>query len=456
VVVSNALGSATNTGSALAVIPDSSTAAGVTLSNVYVFTGDGDGSGVLGLTLDPNGALYGTSEYGGTNNSGNVFVFTTQGGFSSLYSFSGDNDGANPYAKLTRGRDGKYYGTTLAGGEFGSGTVFSIAPDGTFTNLYSFDGGDNGGDLYSDLALGSNGVFYGTTYSGGVNGYGTVFSITGNGNFTNLYSFDFYHGASPYGGLVPASDGYLYGTTDFGGNSNLGTVFRISQSGNFHYLFSFSGTNGSEPSTDLAQGRDGNLYGRTCYGGDYDLGTIYRIGTNGIFEHLFSFSGADGATPYGSLLSAADGWLYGAAQSGGTNGQDGVVYRVNTNGTVETLVWFDGSNGRVPFAGLAQAGDDSFYGTTFNGVYGYGSIFQMAVAPPSAPIRLNTMVLAGTLSFTWSAGAGQLYQVQYRTNLNQAGWSNLGNPVAGANGTASFSETIGSNSEKFYRVEAVP
>ncbi len=104
--------------------------------------------------------------------------------------------------------------------------------DGTFTNLYSFTGGSDGAFPYSALVQGSDGNFYGTTYSYGNYHDGTIFEITTNGNVTPLISFTgtsgSYLGANPQGSLVQGSDGNFYGTTYDGGANNKGTVFRLS------------------------------------------------------------------------------------------------------------------------------------------------------------------------------------------------------------------------------------
>ena len=164
---------------------------------------------------------------------GTVFRISTNGVYTSLYSFTGGNDGACPQAGLVRGSDGYFYGTTEHNenggyGEFGAGTVFRISTNGTLTSLYSFTGSNDGANPYAGLVQGSDGNFYGTTYGGGTNGYGTVFKISLNGALTSLYSFTSRNdGASPQAGLVQGSDGSFYGTTVNGGQGGAGTVFRL-------------------------------------------------------------------------------------------------------------------------------------------------------------------------------------------------------------------------------------
>ena len=111
----------------------------------------------------------------------------------------------------------------LGGGTNGGyGTVFKISTNGALTTLYSFTGGNDGAIPHAGLVQGSDGNFYGTTYGGGTNGYdGTVFKISTNGALTTLYSFTGGNdGANPEAGLVQGSDGYFYGTTDHGGTNN--------------------------------------------------------------------------------------------------------------------------------------------------------------------------------------------------------------------------------------------
>src|SRR5664279_4905754 len=63
--------------------------------------------------------------------------------FTTLYSFTGTNDGSMPVAGLVQGNDGDFYGTTESGGTNGGfGTVFKISTNGVLTSLYSFSGSD--------------------------------------------------------------------------------------------------------------------------------------------------------------------------------------------------------------------------------------------------------------------------------------------------------------------------
>ena len=145
-----------------------------------------------------DGNFYGTAQTGGTNGGwGTIFKITPAGILTPLFSFANTN-GAVPFAGLVQDSDGTFYGTTTAGGSSatasavpvpawpggpftgadGAGTVFKLAADGTFTSLYSFTGGNDGGNCSGGLLLASDGNLYGTTESGGVYGLGTVFRIS--------------------------------------------------------------------------------------------------------------------------------------------------------------------------------------------------------------------------------------------------------------------------------------
>jgi uncharacterized repeat protein (TIGR03803 family) len=261
-------------------------------ANFYSFTGSPDGaSPQAGLVQGSDGNFYGTTSSGGTHDAGTVFRITPGGSKTILYSFGGSPDGAVPLAGLLQGSDGNFYGTTYAGGtstsytsEYGpgAGTVFRISPSGAYTNLYSFGSSPNDSLWPNDgLVLGSDGNFYGTTTFGGARSEGSVFRISPSGSETVLYSFGYYlnDGVAPYAGVVRGSDGNFYGTTDGGGTNGDGTVFRISPNGNYTNLYSFGGfsNDGQNPLAGLVQGNDGNFYGTTYFGGTNGQGIVFKI-----------------------------------------------------------------------------------------------------------------------------------------------------------------------------------
>jgi uncharacterized repeat protein (TIGR03803 family) len=200
----------------------------------------GGGEPLAGLIQAGSGVFYGTTSVGGANESacgaegcGVIFKLTGDT-VTRLYSFcaqSGCTDGATPEAPLVHAPNGEFYGTTKAGGASNEGTVFEMTPSGALTTIYSFcsqTGCSDGQTPLGGLILASDGNFYGTTESGGSEGYGTIFQITPSGALTTLLSFDNSNGGLPYAPLVQGTNGDFYGTTFQDGAHGFGTVFRLS------------------------------------------------------------------------------------------------------------------------------------------------------------------------------------------------------------------------------------
>jgi uncharacterized repeat protein (TIGR03803 family) len=346
-----------------------------------------------GLVQASDGNFYGTT--GGFYGVGTVFKITPEGTLTSLHSFDG-TDGEYPFAALVQASDGNFYGTTGWGGAYGYGTVFKITSTGTLTTLHSFDSSD-GANPWAGLLQASDGNFYGTTYGGGATGQGTVFKITPAGMLTTLYSFCSQNGcadgSNPQAGLVQGADGNFYGTTYFGAINNCsfgcGTVFKITPAGTLTTLHSFDNSDGASPKAALVQASDGNFYGTTPWGGPNGGGTIFKITPTGVLTTLYSFGDMD--NPESALVQASDGNFYGTAIGGGTRGS-GAVFEITPSGTLRTLYSFcsqpNCADGDWPQAGLVQARDGTFYGTTFEGgAYGYGTVYRIGLVHTCAMCR---------------------------------------------------------------------
>lgn len=324
-----------------------------TLTTLVTLAFDTGGLPTAGLIQGQDGNFYGATVIGGSNSYGTIFKLATNGAFATLVSF-GNTNGASPYAGLVQANDGSLYGTTYGtvGPPYGYGTIFKLTTSGTFGPLYSFTGTNDGADPYAGLVQGTDGSLYGTTFYGGSNGYGAVFKLTTNGTFSPLYSFTgTFDGANPYAGLVQGTDGSFYGTTYNEGSNGYGTVFKFATNGVLTTLVSFGNTNGASPYAGLVQGADGSFYGSTYQGGTYGYGTVFKLGTNGTLTTLLSFDGTNGAYPEGVLIQGADGSFYGTTAGGDTNGH-GTVFRLSITappppsflavegaGTTLTLTW---------------------------------------------------------------------------------------------------------------------
>lgn len=336
------------------------------------------------LLRGSDGNLFGTAYSGGPSNFGCVFKITTNGGgYTVLHYFSG-SDGANPEGGLLEASDGNLYGTTFSGGISNVGCVFRVDKFGdNYSVLKQFSGGvADGANPSAALSEATNGVLFGTTYTGGNFTNGTIFSINKNGTgYTVLTHFAGTNGANPSTSLLSASDGRLYGTTDAGGTSSNGTVFAVNLDGSdFTNLVHFTGTggDGASPLADLIEGVDGALYGTTYLGGTSNAGTIYKLNQDGGgYAVLLQFAGAtsgDGENPFAALKLAGDGALYGTTQLGGTNG-GGTIFKLNPDGGGYSILRHfsvTGGEGRYPQCALVETPEGMLCGTTASGGNGEG------------------------------------------------------------------------------------
>jgi len=366
------------------------------------------------LIQGADGNYYGTTTEGGDSSCsdgfglegcGTIFKITPGGVETVLFQFTYDSttntavNGIYPYGGMVQARDGNFYGTTAYGGNpaagciLGCGVVFKITPAGKFTLLHQFAG------LSSNPAEGAvptgrliqaiDGKLYGTTTAGGaVQAYynqGTIFSITTSGAFTTLHQFDNIHGVTdgvnPYAGLVQGKDGNFYGTTYFGGTTNTGTVFKFSKTGSMTVLHSFVETShlvypdGAFLQGALVQGTDGNLYGTATQGGvaSGSYGTLFEVTTNGKFTNLYDFNPTTGSVfgyyPVAGVIQASDGNFYGTTEYGGPSGCDcGTVFEMSVTGIVSQIAQFDDANtGRWPISAALQAADGTLFVTNAKG-----------------------------------------------------------------------------------------
>jgi uncharacterized repeat protein (TIGR03803 family) len=441
------------------------------------------------LVQGSDGYFYGTTQYGGTNGGwwGTVFKISTNGALTTLHLFGSVQDtngvlldGYYPSAALVQGSDGYIYGTTGGGGTNDNGIVFKISTNGAFTSLYSFTGGNDGSGP-NGLVQGRDGNFYGTTVGGGTytnqygQGQGTVFKISPNGALTTLHSFGSVQdtsgvpldGANPSAALVQGSDGSFYGTTEYGGTytnqysgQGQGTVFKISLNGALTTLYSFGSVqdtndvplDGYYPSAALVQGSDGSFYGTTEYGGTYYCGTVFKISATGALTSLYSFSDGGGIIPSG-LVQGSDGSFYGTTEynfwgRGGVG--NGTVFKISPTGAYASLYSFTGGNdGGNPGAGLAQGSDGSFYGTTeYGGVSRAGTVFRLTIVPqpqltiiPSGPY----VILAWPTNYSG-------FTLQSTPNLgSSAVWTTNSSPPVVIGGENVVISTA-SGKQQFYRL----
>jgi uncharacterized repeat protein (TIGR03803 family) len=253
------------------------------VTNLYKFTNGSDGALPTAPPIQSlQGDLYGTTHGANTGSDyGSIYRITEGGNFTVLHSFT-HSDGAYPTGPLVQGANYYFYGTTQEGGTNNNGTIFRISSSGNFQVLVNFTA-KNGAIPYDGLIQASDGNFYGVTYYGGSTvgaspGDGVLFRVTPTGAYTVLHNFtNGSDGGHPVGGLVQASDGNLYGTTTSGGKNGYGVLFRATLAGNVVPLHDFASASGTMAIDTLLQHTNGKLYGMTTYGGTSNQGVFYSL-----------------------------------------------------------------------------------------------------------------------------------------------------------------------------------
>jgi len=257
---------------------------------LHGFSGSDGAYPYAGLLRDKaTGNLYGTTSRGGRYGCGTAFELIESNGkwtFSTIYSFRGGSDACSPVLQL---KPGAKPGTLIGGaGSGGYGQLFQLKEaHGVWSDsiVYSFTGGD--GRFPTDLDATSEGTIYGVTQAGGQYGYGVVFKLAPTlkkYGYSVIYNFrGGSDGANGIGINVDGATGNLYGTTDLGGTAGGGTLFGLVPNGNTWtetVLHSFTGgaNDGDVPaSRPILDRTTGALYGTTQYGGANGGGTVYMV-----------------------------------------------------------------------------------------------------------------------------------------------------------------------------------
>ncbi len=261
--------------------------AAATVTVLHVFAANDAGAHPGPVVQGADGALYGTVS-GGVGAAGHFpgYVYRLDpatGAFRHVHDFV-IGDGENPTGPLFQAADGFFYGTTNEGGSWNTGVVYKVDALGNFALLHSlspFYPGE-GSEPKSGVIQASNGLLYGTTELGGYGG--EIFRMDAAGNFSVIHRFDAYasDGWKPVSGVIEARDGFLYGTAPIGGMpvtapARYGVVYRIDKDGAAGVVHTFTGPDGARPQAAVVEGADGGLYGSTVVGGAFGLGVLFRI-----------------------------------------------------------------------------------------------------------------------------------------------------------------------------------
>ncbi len=275
----------------------------------------------------------------------------------------------------------KLWGLTSEETEDGmpTGNVFSITSNGEYTNIHSFDNVEGGYRPVGTLTLGDDGFLYGMTELGGALPfqYGVIFKIDVDGTYTKLHDC-VETGYGPVGWLTIGSDNDFYGLAGGGSNSK-GVIFKYSNENGFKKLFDFAKDNGTQPFGSLIVDEEGDFYGMTSdqnYSDRY--GTIFGFTKDGSYIKLYDFDGGlNGSRAVGSLVLGNDGRLYGMTQWGGSYGK-GVIFAITKDRVYTKLHDFNGTSGAYPLGSLTLSDDGVLYGmTTSGGNSNEGVIFSI-------------------------------------------------------------------------------
>jgi len=388
-----------------------------TYTVIHAFSGGGDGAyPQAGLTMDASGNFYGTTAGGFNVGNGNVFRLKRSGSswlLVPLYSFAANNDGTEPYGRVTVATDGTLYGTTYATGDGGCcGTVFHLKPlpaapksalaPWAETILYRFAGPPNDGrEPQGDLTVDSSGNIYGTTVYGGGADAGTIYELTPSGggwSETVLYSaHNDSTGGNPWGGVVFDKSGNLFGVFNTTGLGGAGAVYKLSPSGSSwteQVVHAFQFSDGENPQGGLILNPSGNLYGTTTLFGPGGGGTVFELmpANDGFtFSTLYGL-GSPGGGPMEKLTMDAAGNLYGTTYAGGNYFYGSVFKLTPSSGgwTYTSLHDFckgglPCSDGAHPISGIVIDANGNLYGTTSrggsNGCFGYGCGVVFEITP---------------------------------------------------------------------------
>lgn len=283
-----------------------------------------------GVTLDSNGNLFGTTRDGGAHGQGVVYeVVNGSNAITDIADFS-ITSGVNPYSGVTLDGNGNIFGTTFYGGTNNTGTVYEILKNSKIIKSLGSFSATTGANPYAGVTFDSKGNLFGVTRNGGLNSDGAVYEIpTGQSAISLVASLDGTNGFNPYGNVAFDANDNLFGTANGGGANGTGTVYEVTKGSNVATtLVSFTGAIGADPYGGLTFDGGGNLFGTTQAGGANGQGTVFEIAKgSSTVSVLASLSLAKGINPYGTVSFDSSGNLFGTASAGGA-GSDGTVYEL--------------------------------------------------------------------------------------------------------------------------------
>jgi uncharacterized repeat protein (TIGR03803 family) len=373
----------------------------------YSFTGGSDGLSPIALVADGSGDVYGATFLGAQHGRGTIFKLGAGATVPSTLSAFTGTDGVGAAPNLVVDASGNVFGTTPTGGTDSNGSIFEVsAATQTPQVIYSFLQ-SAGFDPSPTLTIDAQGNLFGTTISGGANGFGQVFEISaGTHSFSTLYSFSSSDGV-PTSVAVDAEDD-VFGVTSSGGTNGTGQIFAIVAGQ--HVLTPVASLPSGVGTPSITLDAQGNIFGTTETGGTSNDGTLFEYNaTAHTLSTLYNFTGgADGDFPNAHLVVDAQDNIFGTTIGPTSGNGGGVVFELAQGATsLTTLHTFTGSDGSSPTYGLVAGPTGTLYGVTSNGgADSDGTLFSLTSTTTSTPTQLaftqepasGTVGSLGTLS----------------------------------------------------------
>lgn len=398
-----------------------------------------------GVLTKGNGSMI----YGTTDN--HIFSFNTATRVYTVRYVFTPTTGSTPLSGLTLGADGKFYGTTSAGGANSYGVIYRFdTTTNAYTKLLDFTGVQ--GACYWGLTLGTGNLLYGTTINGSISSGGSMlFSFDPNtSTLQDLFHFTSETASAPTKRLTSGNNGKLYGVS-LSGPEIYGSFFSYDPATD-----TYASIRQGDPvdphstyhfTSGVTLGTDGKLYGLNN-GGDHADGLIYSYDpTTKIFSVVYSFNTSESEQPKGKLIQASNGKFYAAIMPGiisDTGAPQGKLFSFNpADNTVDYVYFFHNVqtiNGSKPYNSLVKGNGDELFGMAAEGGnYDLGVVFSYNPA---------TEVYTKLHDFNGTYGGSPLGNLIYAPNGKIYGATTSGGPSGG--GVLFSLEPFNKNFNKLY------
>ncbi len=350
-----------------------------------------NGQAIFGSFCLVNDKFYGVASQGGVNNAGVLFEYDfTANTYAKKVQFVYAPEGVKPVGGLTQASNGKLYGLTLTGGATNNGVIFEIDPT---TNSYTKRADIEiamGSQAEPALFLGLNGKLYGSTTSGSQYGSGAIIEFDpATFQLKNLRPLGYTNGAISRSRFIQTEDQRLWGLASAGGPSSNGTLFDFDVATSAYTKHTdFSGADGSAPVGGLTLASNGKFYGHTSKGGANNVGVIFEYDrSTNTKTAKYDFSTATGDGPLGAMIEVSSK-LYGVTFQGGANNA-GVLFEYDpSTSTYAKKFDFVLATGSNPKGGLLPAVNGKIYGLTNNGGVNYrGVLFEYDLTSNAYTVR---------------------------------------------------------------------